>query len=188
MISGTYDGSSMDLYVDGALMTNKAASGSLSNLNTTIAFGGLTKSAYAWPRIWNRALSSSEIRLLYRQVVGAPAVQTFTSLEYPITASELVITNTGFAGTPQMVRWVLVCKTNAPAGANFGVGSELNISEFIGNSGVPVFAGGTTNSTSVWMSSSVGPATGVYTISSGGTLTTIDPVNFKAKCYAIFFP
>lgn len=73
---GTYDGTTMKLYVNGVQDGSNSVSGTIDSYATPLYFGrygNLTGNAYngvghlAFVRIYNRALSASEIALLYRE-------------------------------------------------------------------------------------------------------------------------
>jgi hypothetical protein len=78
LVTGTYDGSSMKLYVNGALVYTEAASGAIAtnalpwNIGSTnwcnpgANFSGLLDDA----RIYNRALSAAEVSALFRTYDG----------------------------------------------------------------------------------------------------------------------
>ncbi|HEC89246.1 MAG TPA: hypothetical protein ENI44_01535, partial [Thermoplasmatales archaeon] len=94
-IAGTYDGSTVKLYVNGDLIDSVPASGTMQDYGKNVYFGRFTnKNAYTPGiideiRIYNRALSASEIQQLYNQGGGGnqpPAV----SFLYP-TGNERAI-------------------------------------------------------------------------------------------------
>jgi len=68
-VAGVYNGSKMDLYVDGQLDASKSTSGSLSFSSSNVYIGGSPSASFNGliddVRIYDRALSADEIRTLY---------------------------------------------------------------------------------------------------------------------------
>jgi hypothetical protein len=68
-VAGVYNGSKMDLYVDGKLDASQTASGSLNVSATNVYIGGSPSQSFNGlvddVRIYNRALSADEIEALY---------------------------------------------------------------------------------------------------------------------------
>ena len=72
-VVGTYDGSSLKIYVNGSLIRSETASGTISAFDTNICIGGSRNTFYHTPcvidevRIYSRALSDTEIMNLYQE-------------------------------------------------------------------------------------------------------------------------
>ena len=73
---GTYDGSTVKLYVDGILASSSAVTGTLSAFATNIKFGNNTTAndyingTIDDTRIYDRALTPAEIQILYQNSMG----------------------------------------------------------------------------------------------------------------------
>ena len=71
LVTGTYDGANMRIYVDGVQQNSLVASGAITSGVTSVQIGSRS-SASDWPgsiddvRIYNRALSATEVQLLYK--------------------------------------------------------------------------------------------------------------------------
>lgn len=121
------------------------------------------------------------------QQVGAAATnqlpQNFISALYPISgsSSQIMNTNHGLAGIPQIVRFVLVCQTND---SGYVVGDEVNVPSFDAGQ-YPAFSGGA-NSTGVFLSQN-GNAF-VVENKTTGTRVNATTARWKAKAYATYFP
>lgn len=74
-IVGTYDGSNIRLYWNGALVTTTAYAGTI-NANASALFVGNMNNVYYWNgiiddvAIWNRTLSDAEVLLIYRRAAN----------------------------------------------------------------------------------------------------------------------
>jgi hypothetical protein len=118
--------------------------------------------------------------------------QKFVSPEYSLTnKSYYIAENHGLPGVPQMLRWVLVCKTNE---LGYEVGDEVSAVGLVNNSDNSKHDAESANSTQVF-----------FTFSANGgamqlpnktnpiapaTLSNVSSVisNWKLKCYATYFP
>ena len=84
-VVGTYDGSTIKLYIDGSLSTSVSASGSIQTGSNPVEIGTRTAISYYFNGdideigIWSRALSSTEVSELYNSGAG---------LQYPFTTDK----------------------------------------------------------------------------------------------------
>ena len=78
-VVGTYDGTYMRIYINGTCNDSMAVSGSLSTYNTDVFNGKFRNVNYFSPidvdeiRIYNRALTKTEINMLYKDLPNAPS-------------------------------------------------------------------------------------------------------------------
>ena len=67
-MAAVYSGTNFTLYVDGTALQSWAASGTLGNPPFSTAYiGAMMGGKTAHPRIWSRALTATEVKLIYRQ-------------------------------------------------------------------------------------------------------------------------
>jgi hypothetical protein len=79
-LAGTYDGTTMSLYVNGVLVASQAQIGTIAVSTDTLTIGGNPTYGENWGglidevRIYNRSLNVSELQAdMYRPVGGRPA-------------------------------------------------------------------------------------------------------------------
>ncbi len=84
-VIGTYDGSTISIYVDGKLDDSKPASGNSVVNSTEVWIGGNSQDDNRWfngtmddVRLYNRALPANEILALYMQEAAIPKIISFT--------------------------------------------------------------------------------------------------------------
>lgn len=118
--------------------------------------------------------------------------QKFVSIEYPLTnVNYSVSTNHGLSTTPQIVRWVLVCKTNE---LGYTVGDEVAANAIVastdnsrhdmeGGNSTKVFFAYAGSGNNMQLPNKTNPA-------APANLTAVSSViqNWKLKCYATYVP
>lgn len=68
LITGTYDGATMRVYLDGVQATSQARTGTLNSGSDPIGLCGTNNNVQGWYadfRVWDRALSAAEVWALY---------------------------------------------------------------------------------------------------------------------------
>jgi hypothetical protein len=111
--------------------------------------------------------------------------KNFASALYSIhssgTSANIMKTNHGLPGAPQLVRFILVCQTNDDG---YVVGDEVDVPSFNANQ-TPAFSGGA-NLTNVFLSQFANAF--MVDNKTNGAQAGATSARWKAKCYAVYFP
>jgi hypothetical protein len=166
-IAATYDGANVCIYVDGHVDSTTASTGTISTGSSTLQFGkrsgsGTFEGGMDHVRLYNRALSSTEIALLYASpfldVVAPKQIHAFASLG-SIGAAAGSSTVTGIGG------YLAESGVGASAGSSTVTGIGASTAAAVGSS-----SGSST--VSGFSSASFGEAAGSSTVTGvGGALS-----------------
>lgn len=186
----------MNLGLPGGLygiVTNSPTQPLIFNTNITVV-GGIFSSGTSSASYFSG--NGGGLTGITAQQVGAASTnqlpQKFVSIEYPLTnMSYSISTNHGFASQPQIVRWVLVCKTNEigyQAGDEVSAGALVNSGDNSkhdceGANSSKVFFTFSANGQAMQLPNKTNPV-------APASLSSVSSVisNWKLKCYATYLP
>ena len=170
-IVGTYDGSTMRLYVDGAINATKSVTGSIDHYSAPVYIGvnGALNEAFKGyideTGVWNRTLSASEVSTLYNMGTGMSYENITGSDNVPVT---------GVSVLPTIDNVNVGTTTTLTATVSPGNASNQSITWSSNNTAVA-----TVSSTGMVLGVSEGNATITATTADGG-FTATSSINVNA--------